>query len=374
MVFVVVFGDGSGYSWSSEGGVGAVCWGAGSARAVGAASEDGAGVGVAVADRACLRGRRLESGGGAAVAGVGGDGRQVAFAVCQQPSGRAARRAAAGPAADDHRRAGRGGDHQDAGEHAAGRARTGRRGRWPRRAGSRRRGLADLAGVRAPAAPPGQWKLSKDPLFVEKVRDVVGLYLDPPERARRALRRREVPDPGAGPHRADPADAARDAAARHPRLQAPRHLQPVRRAGPHHRQGHRLAALPPPRDRVQAVPPADRRRGPRRAGRAPRPRQLLHPQDPGDQALAARPPPLRPALHPDQRELAEPRRALVRRAHHQASSSAAAHRSVRELNADIRAWIEHWNDNPRPYVWTKTADQILDSIARYCERINDSRH
>jgi transposase len=31
-----------------------------------------------------------------------------------------------------------------------------------------------------------------------------------------------------------------------------------------------------------------------------------------------------------------------------------AHRSVRALNADIRAWIETWNDNPRPFVWTKT--------------------
>jgi len=50
------------------------------------------------------------------------------------------------------------------------------------------------------------------------------------------------------------------------------------------------------------------------------------------------------------------------------------HRSVRALNADIRDWISTWNDNPRPYVWTKTADQILDSIARYCDRINDSRH
>ena len=39
-----------------------------------------------------------------------------------------------------------------------------------------------------------------------------------------------------------------------------------------------------------------------------------------------------------------------------------AHRSVRELNTDIRSWIEHWNENPRPYVWTKTADQILDSL------------
>ncbi|MFB9745195.1 IS630 family transposase [Pseudonocardia sulfidoxydans] len=50
------------------------------------------------------------------------------------------------------------------------------------------------------------------------------------------------------------------------------------------------------------------------------------------------------------------------------------HRSVRALNADIRAWIATWNDNPRPYVWTKTADDILASIARYCTKINDSRH
>jgi len=50
------------------------------------------------------------------------------------------------------------------------------------------------------------------------------------------------------------------------------------------------------------------------------------------------------------------------------------HRSVRALNADIRDWINTWNENPRPYVWTRTADQILESIARYCTRINDSRH
>jgi transposase len=50
------------------------------------------------------------------------------------------------------------------------------------------------------------------------------------------------------------------------------------------------------------------------------------------------------------------------------------HRNVRELNADIRAWIKTWNEDPHPYVWTKTADQILESIGRYCARINDSRH
>jgi hypothetical protein len=50
------------------------------------------------------------------------------------------------------------------------------------------------------------------------------------------------------------------------------------------------------------------------------------------------------------------------------------HTSVRQLNTDIRAWIDTWNDNPRPYVWTKTADQILASIANYCTQINDSGH
>lgn len=47
-----------------------------------------------------------------------------------------------------------------------------------------------------------------------------------------------------------------------------------------------------------------------------------------------------------------------------------AHLSVRALETDIRSWIATWNDDPRPYVWTKTADQILASLARYCERVS----
>jgi len=50
------------------------------------------------------------------------------------------------------------------------------------------------------------------------------------------------------------------------------------------------------------------------------------------------------------------------------------HRSVKELVASIRTWIATWNDNPRPYVWHKTADQILESLATYCHRINNSGH
>jgi transposase len=50
------------------------------------------------------------------------------------------------------------------------------------------------------------------------------------------------------------------------------------------------------------------------------------------------------------------------------------HRTVAELNSDIRDWIKTWNENPKPYVWVKTADQILDNLTQYLNRINDSRH
>jgi transposase len=50
------------------------------------------------------------------------------------------------------------------------------------------------------------------------------------------------------------------------------------------------------------------------------------------------------------------------------------HPSVEALEAEITAWAEHWNADPRPYVWTKTADEILTNLARYCERISDSGH
>jgi transposase len=52
----------------------------------------------------------------------------------------------------------------------------------------------------------------------------------------------------------------------------------------------------------------------------------------------------------------------------------SAHRSVTELEADIRKWITEWNKAPRPFVWTKTADQILETLAAYCRRINESGH
>jgi len=50
----------------------------------------------------------------------------------------------------------------------------------------------------------------------------------------------------------------------------------------------------------------------------------------------------------------------------------SAHRSVAELETAIETWLATWNANPRPFIWTKTADQILNTIASYCQRINDS--
>jgi len=45
------------------------------------------------------------------------------------------------------------------------------------------------------------------------------------------------------------------------------------------------------------------------------------------------------------------------------------HTSVQALENDIRDWIATWNDNPRPFTWTKTADEILNSLADYLAKV-----
>jgi transposase len=49
----------------------------------------------------------------------------------------------------------------------------------------------------------------------------------------------------------------------------------------------------------------------------------------------------------------------------------SAHRSVKELADDIRAWADAWNENPKPFVWHKTTEQILERLASYCQAINE---
>jgi transposase len=45
------------------------------------------------------------------------------------------------------------------------------------------------------------------------------------------------------------------------------------------------------------------------------------------------------------------------------------HRSTKELEAAITSWVEHWNDDPKPFVWHKSADEILETLAAYCQRM-----
>ena len=217
------------------------------------------------------------------------------------------------------------------------------------------------------------WKLSKDPLFIDKVHDVVGLYLDPPERAVvlcvdeksqiQALDRTApifpmMPGtPARASHdykRAGTSSlyAALDLAsgkvigslhARHRAIEFKKFLQTIDREVPADLDVHVVL------DNASThKTPAVKR------WLAAHPRFVLH-FTPTSSSW----------LNLVERWFGELTTKKLQR---------GTHRSVRELNTDIRAWINTWNENPRPYVWTKTADQILESIAKYCTRINDSRH
>jgi transposase len=217
------------------------------------------------------------------------------------------------------------------------------------------------------------WKLSRDPQFIEKVRDVVGLYLDPPERAVvlcvdvksqiQALDRTApiLPMLPGTPQRAShdykrfgtsSLYAALDVGsgkvigslhARHRAIEFKRFLQRLDREVPDELEVHLI------------LDNASTHKTPQiKRWLAAHPRFVLH-FTPTSSSW----------LNLVERWFAELTTKKLRR---------GSHRSVRELNTDIRAWIDTWNDNPRPFVWTKTANEILDSIARYCKRINDSGH
>ena len=217
------------------------------------------------------------------------------------------------------------------------------------------------------------FKLSRDPLFIEKVHDVVGLYLNPPERAVvlcvdeksqiQALDRTApilpmlpgVPERATHDYRRAGTSslyAALDLTtgkvigrlhSRHRAIEFKQFLQTIDREVPDELAVH-LVLDNSSTHKTPAI----------RSWLAAHPRFVLH-FTPTSASW----------LNLVERWFGELTTKQLRR---------GAHRSVRQLNTDIRAWIESWNNNPRPYVWTKTAEQILDSIRRYCQRINDSRH
>ena len=50
------------------------------------------------------------------------------------------------------------------------------------------------------------------------------------------------------------------------------------------------------------------------------------------------------------------------------------HRSIQAMENDIRDRIKNWNENPKPFAWTKTADEILERLASYLHRIPGAGH
>lgn len=217
------------------------------------------------------------------------------------------------------------------------------------------------------------FKLSTDPMFVEKVRDIVGLYLDPPHMAMVLC-----VDEKSQIHALDRTKPMLPLApgiprATNPRLQASRHYHAVRRAGHRHGQGigethqrHRSSeflqflrtiedGVPPVLDVHLVMDNYGTHKTPAIKNWLIRhPRFHIH-FTPTSASW----------LNQVERWFATLTERCVRR---------GTHRSTRELEAAIRSHIEANNSSPKPFVWTKSADDILASIERFCKRTSNSRH
>jgi transposase len=212
------------------------------------------------------------------------------------------------------------------------------------------------------------FKLSTDPLFIDKVRDVVGLYLAPPERAVvlcvdeksqvQALDRSQpvLPlRPGQVERRTHDYKrhgttalfAALDTAtgsvigkcyARHRAVEFRRFLNEIERNVPADHDVH-IVMDNYATHKTPAI----------RAWFARRPRWHVHFTPTGASWL-----------NMVERFFAEITERQIRR---------GVHTSVKQLEDAIHAYIEHRNKDPRPFTWVRTADEILDTIKRFCLRV-----
>jgi len=217
------------------------------------------------------------------------------------------------------------------------------------------------------------FKLSRDPLFIDKVRDIVGLYLNPPQRALvlcvdeksqiQALERTAplLPmRPGQAERRAH--DYLRHGTTS---LFAALDTKTGKVIGQMHRR-HRSAEFRRFLDTIEDnVPPeldvhlimdnyATHKTSAIQRWFVKRPRFHIHFT-----------PTAASWLNLVERWFAALTEKQIRR---------GSFRSTRELETAIRTFLDHHNTQPKPFVWTKSADAILDSLARYCRRINDSVH
>jgi transposase len=216
------------------------------------------------------------------------------------------------------------------------------------------------------------FKLSPDPLFVEKVRDIVGLYLDPPDRAlvlcvdeKSQIQALDRTQPLLPMRPGQPERRTHDYI-RHgtTSLFAALDVATGKIIGQCHRR-HRAREFRRFLDAIEGAVPAEldihlvldnyaTHKTPLiRRWLAKRPRFHLHFTPIGSSWI----------------NLVERWFGLLT----QKQLRRGAHCSTRALEAAILEYIALSNINPKPFVWTKTADEILASVERFCRRISDSR-
>ena len=217
------------------------------------------------------------------------------------------------------------------------------------------------------------FKLSTDPLFVEKVRDIVGLYLNPPERALvlsvdeksqiQALDRTQPIFPMRPGH----AERRSHDYVRHgtTSLFAALDLASGRVIGQLHRR-HRATEFRKFLGRIDAEVPADLEVHLILDNYGTHKTPAIH------RWLARRPrfhlhftPTSSSWINLVERWFAVLTDKQIRR---------GTHRSVRQLESAIKDYLAIYNESPKPFVWTKTADEILTNVARFAQRISDSGH
>ena len=217
------------------------------------------------------------------------------------------------------------------------------------------------------------FKLSEDPLFVEKVRDVVGLYLNPPERAvvlcvdeKTQVQALDRTQPIFPMLPGTPARRSHDYV-RHGTIDLYAALDLATGAVLHQlTKRHRAIEFKKFLELIDKEVPADL------AVHVVLDNSSTH-KTPAIQRWLLRHPRFELHFTPTssswmnlvERWFAELTTKWLRR---------GTHRSVPELARSITEWVGTWNEDPKPYVWHKTADEIFDSLAAYCQRISESGH
>ena len=217
------------------------------------------------------------------------------------------------------------------------------------------------------------FKLSSDPLFIEKVRDIVGLYMNPPEKALvlcvdeksqiQALNRTQP----LLPMRPGQIERRTHDYVRHgtTSLFAALDVKTGEVIGKCH-QRHRAIEFRKFLDQIDAAVPPDldvhmildnygtHKTALIQRWMAKRPRFYMH-FTPTSSSW----------LNLVERWFAELTQKQLRR---------GVHRSTRELEEAIYSYMKVSNENLRPFKWTKTADEILANLARFCKRTLESGH